>query len=37
MDFGITIVICFTIYAKVVEICVYLKHKKDKENKEAEW
>ena len=32
MNFGITIVICITIYAIVVEICDYLKHKKDKES-----
>ena len=37
MNFGITIVICITIYAVVTEICDYLKHKKDKENKESEW
>lgn len=31
MKVVITIVICITIYAVVVEICDYLKHKKDKE------
>lgn len=36
MNFVITIVICFTIYAVVEEICDYLKYKEDKENKETE-